>query len=330
MRFTSAFALALQLAGAAPPTAYDAELTNFPYPFPVSFHELSTQRQKLRMAYIDAKPEKPNGRAVLLLHGKNFTAAHWEPTIRALTAAGFRVIAPDQIGFGKSSRPAVYQFSFHALTDNTRSLLDSIGIGPVSVVGHSMGGMLATRFALLFPERTERLALVNPIGLEDYRVGIPYRSVDALYEQELKATRESIRDYQKKSYYGGEWKPSYEKLIEAQAGQTLHPEFPRVAWNSALTTDMILTQPVLYEFSRVKPPALLIIGLRDRTAVGSAWAPPEVARRLGDYPKLGKAAAAAIPNAKLVEIGGVGHIPQVEAFDRYIRALTDFLQSGKL
>jgi pimeloyl-ACP methyl ester carboxylesterase len=310
-----------------PENAYDPELTDFAYPFPVAFHELTTQRQQLRMAYLDVRPQQPNGRTVLLLHGKNFSAAQWEPTIRALTAEGFRVIAPDQIGFGKSSKPGAYQFTFHQLADNTRALLDSLGAQRVSVVGHSMGGMLATRFALLYPERTERLVLVNPIGLEDYRV-VPYRTVEQLYEQELKSTPESIRDYQRKAYYAGEWKPEYEALIRAQAGWTRHPDYPRVAWNAALTTDMIITQPVVHEFPRISVPTLLIIGTRDRTAVGAAWAPPEIAKTMGDYTQLGKRAAAVIPGARLVEFEGVGHVPQVEAFERYREALAGFLMGS--
>jgi len=305
--------------------AYDAELRNFDYPFPASFHELTTQGQTLRMAYLDVRPASPNGRTVLLLHGKNFGAFYWEPTIRALTARGYRVIAPDQIGFGKSSKPAAYQFSFHTLAANTKSLLAFLGIDRAAVVGHSMGGMLATRFALLYPGFSEQLVLVNPIGLEDYRVGVPYRTVDEAYAAELKATPESIRAYQQRSYYAGEWKPAYEELIDAAAGWTRHPDYPRVAWNAALTADMIVTQPVVHEFPQVKVPTLLIIGLRDRTAVGSAWAPPAVAATMGDYTRLGKSAAAAIPTARLVEISGVGHMPQVEAFDQYIEAITAFL-----
>ena len=136
-----------------------------------------------------------------------------------------------------------------------------------------------------------------------------------------------LRDgaYQQRSYYAGEWKPEYEELIGAAAGWTRHPDYPRVAWNAALTADMIVTQPVVHEFPQVKVPTLLIIGLRDRTAVGSAWAPPAVAAAMGDYTRLGKSAAAAIPNARLVEISGVGHMPQVEAFDQYIEAMTAFL-----
>ena len=73
-----------------------------------------------------------------------------------------------------------------------------------------------------------------------------------------------LRDgaYQQRSYYAGEWKPEYEELIGAAAGWTRHPDYPRVAWNAALTADMIVTQPVVHEFPQVKVPTLLIIGLR--------------------------------------------------------------------
>jgi pimeloyl-ACP methyl ester carboxylesterase len=108
-------------------------------------------------------------------------------------------------------------------------------------------------------------------------------------------------------------------------GSIKHPDFPKVAWASTLTYDMIFTQPVVYEFPRLKVPTLLVIGQRDRTALGRAWAPKDVAATLGDYPALGKKTAAAIPGAQLVEIPGVGHVPQVEAFDAYAQALAKFL-----
>ena len=312
------------MADASPP-AYDPELTNYAYPRPVRVFALHDQRQDLKMAYVLAEPSQPNGRTVLLLHGKNFSAAYWESTIRALLSRGFRVVAPDQIGFGKSSKPAAYQFTFHALARNTRALLEAINIEKVSVLGHSMGGMLAARFALLYPETVEKLVLVNPIGLEDWKTVVPYRSVDELYDSELKATPESIRAYEKENYFAGNWKPEYESLIAIPAGWTRHPDYARVAWDSALTTDMVFTQPVLYEFPLLRAPTLLIIGQRDRTAVGKAWAPEPARATLGDYPALGRKAARAIPGATLVEVKDAGHLPQVEAFDEYIRAVVDFL-----
>lgn len=331
MRFAG-IVVPLVLATAAlaepPPPSYDAELGGYDYPFPVAFFTFESQRQTLKMAYLDVKPDQPNGRTVLLLHGKNFNAAYWEATIRELGARGYRVVAPDQIGFGKSSKPAAYQFSFHALAANTRALLDSIGVDKVAVVGHSMGGMLAVRFALLYPERTTRLALVDPIGLEDYQAVVPYRSIDESFANELKATPESLRNYQKENYFHGDWKPEYERLVEPLIGWRRHPDYPKIAWDSALTTDMVMTQPVVHDLPRLELPVLLVIGEKDRAAPGRAWARKDAAARLGNFPVLGRRAAKAIPGARLVVIPGAGHLPQVEAFPAYRDALVGFLGDG--
>lgn len=309
------------------PAAIDPEATNYEYPYPVRFFELESKKQPLRMAYLDVAAQgTPNGRTVVLLHGKNFGAFAWATTIELLSKAGYRVVAPDQIGFGKSSKPEGYQYSFAQLAANTRALLASLSIEKSAVVGHSMGGMLATRYALLFPDATERLLLVNPIGLEDYGALVPQRSVDAWYAGELAQTPESIRDYQKKAYYDGSWKPEYEALTTLAAGWTKHPEYERVAWASALTYDMILTQPVVHDFGRVKVPTRLVIGMRDKTALGKAFAKPEIAKTMGDYTKLGKTAQKAIPGAELIELPGVGHCPQIEAFDAWSKALLEFVR----
>ena len=306
--------------------AIDPEAAAFRYPYPVSYFELTSQRQPLRMAYIDSSPAAPNGRTVLLLHGKNFHAGTWATTIASLNRAGFRVVAPDQIGFGKSSKPERYQFSFLQLAANTRALLASLGIARSAVVGHSMGGMLAARYALEYPEATERLLLVDPIGLEDYAALVPPRTVDDWYAQELKQTPESVREYQRTSYYGGAWKPEYEEHTRLLAGWTRHPEWPRVAWDSALTTDMIFTQPVVADLPRLRVPTRLVVGLRDRTALGRAFAKPDAQKTMGDYTRLGKEAQRRIPGAELVELPGVGHVPQVEAFPAFEKALLEFLR----
>ena len=306
--------------------ALDPELTNYAYPFPVRRFEFRSQNQQLQMTYMDVPSARPNGRTVLLLHGKNFTAAYWERTIRVLNERGFRVIAPDQIGFGKSSKPEHYQFSFHALASATRALLQSAELQKVSVVGHSMGGMLAVRFALMYPESTEALILVNPIGLEDVKTVTSYRNLDELYADELAATPESLREYQRTSYFGGNWQPEYERGLQVPLGWLRHPEYRRVAWCAALTTDMIFTQPVVYEFPNLRMRTLLVIGQRDRTAVGKRWAPPALREQLGNYPQLGERARQQIPGAELVKIPNAGHLPQVEAFDAYRAALVGFLE----
>ena len=189
-----------------------------------------------------------------------------------------------------------------------------------------MGGMLATRFALSYPEATEKLILENPIGLEDYKTLTPYQSVDANYQSELKNTVESYKNYQLKYYYDNKWKSQYDRWLNLLAGWTLHKDYPVIAWNAALTTDLIFTQPVVYEFKNIKCPTLLIIGTRDRTAIGKERAPKEIQETMGLYNELGKKTQQAIPNAQLVELDDVGHLPHIEVFDRFIKPLIEFLE----
>ena len=306
---------------------YDPDLTNYQYPYPVQFITLNIQGEVLKMGFMDVRPASANGRIVMLLHGKNFNGAYWEQTAKRLTEDGYRVIIPDQIGFGKSTKPQHIQYTFQLLCQNTKSILDDLGIQKVSVLGHSMGGMVATRFALMFPDMVEKLILENPIGLEDWKVSMPYLPVDAWYQRELKQDYNSLKKYQLENYFHGTWKPEYNKWLEVPAGWTISKDYPRIAWNSALTYDMIFTQPVCYEFGNIKSPTLLIIGQLDRTALRTSLVNEEANKSLGNYPELGKATKEKINGSKLVEIDGVGHAPHIEAFDKFIEPLLQFLKS---
>ena len=106
---------------------------------------------------------------------------------------------------------------------------------------------------------------------------------------------------------------------------TLSPEYPQMARVQALTYDMIYTQPVIHEFPNIQAPTLLIIGGRDTTALGKDMVDDAKRATLGQYPQLGKAAAKAIPQGKLVLLDGVGHLPHIETYDRFIQPLLDFL-----
>lgn len=298
-------------------------LEGYAYPYAVNFLDLKLEGQEVKMAYMDVKPEgKPNGRTLVLFHGKNFPGAYWKDTIRFLSQNGFRVVVPDQIGFGKSSKPDIH-YSFHLLAANTKQLLDHLDIKKAAVLGHSMGGMLATRIALMYPETVTHLILENPIGLEDYRVSVPYTPLEALYAAEMKASEESIRKYHQTYYV--EWKPEYDDYVKVAARQRLSGEYPRLALASALTYLMIYEQPVCHEFSQVKAKALLLIGQADRTVVGKARVPKELLPQLGQYPALGKKTAKLMPNATLVEIPNVGHVPHFEAPARFHQELLAFL-----
>lgn len=132
------------------PRVLDATLTAYNYPYPVKYLSLKNEDVTSRLAYMDvaAGNSSSDGPVVVLLHGKNFFGAYWQQTISFLNKMGYRVVVPDQIGFGKSSKPSLH-YSFHQLAANTKKLLDTLGVAKAVVVGHSMGGMLATRLALM-------------------------------------------------------------------------------------------------------------------------------------------------------------------------------------
>jgi len=307
---------------------YGEQLEGFAYPYPVHRYEFVSQKQKLSMAYMDVAPDKPPAKAtVVMLHGKNFCAATWESSITALVEQGYRVIAPDQIGFCASSKPQHYQFSFQQLASNTVALLDQLHVQHAVVLGHSTGGMLAIRLALMYPERVSQLVLVNPIGLEDWKaLGVPYRTVDEWYQRELALNADKIRQYEKKTYYVGRWKPEFEKWVDMLAGLNAGPAHDIVAWDSALIYDMIFTQPVVYELPNLKMHTTLMIGDADTTAIGSDVASPEVQARIGHYERLGPETVKAIPNARLILFHGMGHAPQIEDPKAFNQALLSILE----
>lgn len=299
---------------------YDARLSNYAYPFSVKTFSFSSQGQPLEMAYMHLQGDE-NQPTVVLLHGKNFAADYWEKTAAFLHGKGYSVLMPDQIGFGKSTKPAHYQFSLPALAHNTHALVTSLGIKQPIVMGHSMGGMLAMRYSLMYGKNVQRLVLVNPIGLEDYLDYVEYKDVAFFYANERDKTVEDVREYQRKHYYDGKWRDAYEDLIEIHKGWINGDDWQRVAWNNALTYDMIFTGSVVDELDELQVPTTLIIGTRDTTGPGRGWKKPGVEYTLGEYDKLGKRTAERIPNAELLEIPGVGHLPQFEAFDAYVKHL---------
>jgi pimeloyl-ACP methyl ester carboxylesterase len=307
--------------------ALGARLERAEYPYPVTMFPVRSEGRSLEMAYMDLKPAHPNGHTAVLLHGKNFCGPYWIATAERLRDRGYRVVIPDQIGFCKSSKPRDYPYGIHQLAANTHALLASLGVDKVTVIAHSMGGMIGARYALMYPQGVEKLVLVDPLGLEDWKAkGVPWRSVDQWYASELKTSYASIKAYQLKTYYAGEWKPEYDRWALMQAGQYEGDGREVSSWAGALTYDMIYTQPVMYEFPQIRVPTVLIIGQRDKTVIGKEGTPPEIAEKLGDYATLGKEAAARIPGAKLIPLEGLGHSPMIQAPERFYKALDEALK----
>ncbi|MEO8449241.1 MAG: alpha/beta hydrolase [Gemmatimonadota bacterium] len=283
-------------------------LEDVPYPYPVSYLPLVMYGQDVRLAYMDVAPAgAPNGKTVALLHGLNFFGEYWTGTIDALRNEGYRVVVPDQVGFGRSSKP-IMPYTLHDMAANTRKLLQSLGIAEAAVVGHSMGGMLATRFAFSYPDVVTRLALVNMIGLEDFRLARPWRDIAEVYQASLKRSYEEIKSGMER--YFVTWKPEYDKYVRIHYGWTQSGDWPRLAMVRALLQQMIYVEPVVYEWPHLKPKTLVIGGDRDGP----------------NFPELAQRVAAAVPNAELALIPGVGHNPHLEAPAEFRARLIRFLR----
>jgi pimeloyl-ACP methyl ester carboxylesterase len=296
--------------------SYDKRLSNYSYPFKTERFRFQSQNKSLEMSYMYLSGTDKK-RSVVLLHGKNFNGAYWEETALFLRNQGYNVLMPDQIGFGKSSKPKDYQYSFSALSRNTKQLMAYLNMEKAVIVGHSMGGMLATRFVLDYPEMSSRLILINPIGLENYLRYVEYKDVEFFFNNELKKTAEKIMAYQRKNYYDGKWNDRYEALTKPLVGFVQGPDRENIAFVNALTYDMIFTQPVVEDFAALRVPGVLILGTRDRTGPGRNWIKKGVDYELGRYDKLGRQIQQRNSAIVLYEIDGLGHLPQIEDFDRF-------------
>ena len=312
----------------------DLNGSNFTYQWPVKLFKFSSQLQDLEMAFMDVPPTKNHrgcsGRkctkTAVLLHGKNFCGPTWVDTIHALTDAGYRVIAPDQIGFCKSSKPADYEYSLHQLAWNTRGLLDTLGIDKVTVIGHSMGGMIAARFGLQYPDFVDKLVSINAIGNEDYvGKGVPYIDISVSVDQEAASNYASIRAYQQQMYYVGQWKPEYDVWVNMSNNIYHGSQRESFVRAQARIVDMVLTQPVAPHFEALQPQTLLMIGEKDKTAIGAQWSPPEVAEKLGHWDELGPEVLSKLPNGELITFPDLGHAPQISNSKEFHKKLLGWL-----
>ncbi len=312
----------LHAQGQTPPAEAPADwgplsstLEEIPYPHPVHYLDVQHFGQDGRMAYMDVAPTgTPNGQTAMLFHGMNFAGKGFEVTITALSEAGFRVLVPDRIGYGRSSKLDI-PYNLHIFALDSKRLLDHVGVEKAAIVGHSMGGMVASRFAMTYPEVTTHVALVNQIGLTDQRQGRPWRDFEELYQATLKNTtyQSILRNHM--SYYPT-WDNKYLEWVRYQYGQTLIAEWPLLARIRTWQQQILFLDPVVYDWQHIQAKALVIGGAQDNLTP--------------NYADLARHVSETIPNAELILYPGIGHNPHFEIPDQYHADLIRFLRSEPL
>ena len=304
--------LGLTAQAVAQPAAWgpmSPSMEDVPYPHPVSYLSFTMYGQDVRMAYMDVAPiGESNGQTVALLHGGNFFAEYWKGTIEFLRREGFRVLATDRIGYGRSSKPIV-PYTLHDMALHIKMLLDELNISRAAIVGHSMGGMVASRFAFAYPDRTSRVVMENQVGLTDARLERPWRDPDEQYRASLNRSYESIRRGIER--YFVTWSDDYEYFIKLHYGWTLSGDWPQYAAVRARISEMFYADPVVYDWPHIKAKTLVIGGAEDTP----------------DYPAQAQHVADTIPNAELYLIDHAGHIPHLEAPEEFHREVVRCLKA---
>lgn len=323
---TTLVTLALFVAGAAladenwpatppdePPADWGPVSANFEeiqYPYPVKFLKLNRFKQDMLMAYMDVAPiGSANGQTVLIQHGMNFYSEAYADTIAALAEAGFRVLAVDRIGYGKSSKPVIpYDFNFVAA--NMKALLDALNIEKTAIVGHSMGGMVVSRFAMVYPDVTTHVVMVNQIGLTDQRQSRPWRDP---YAGELNPSsyRGILAGHRR--YFPNDWPPAHLRFVKRQYGQTLSGEWPRLVQVRRLQGQMLYEDPVVYDWQHIATKALVMGGEKDGL--------------VSDFPGLANNVADQLQNSSLLLYPDIGHAPHIEIPGQFHADLIRFLTS---
>ncbi len=236
------------------------------------------------------------GEPLLLVHGLGAEADVWAYCLEPLSQS-HRVIAPDLLGFGRSSKPLI-NYRLATFVEMLDRFLQALALPRVSLVGNSMGGWIAASFAIHFPERVSQLVLNDAIGIVRGSVEIP---ID-LRPSSVQNMREVLEFmfYDKSHVTDGLVELAYEFHLERNDGPTI----ASVLENIRLKLDRLDEQ-----LDRLKTPTLLVWGDSDQVS------PLSVA----------KAYAQLIPQARLEVIPQCGHIPPLEKPAELVERIARFL-----
>jgi pimeloyl-ACP methyl ester carboxylesterase len=257
----------------------------------------------VRLHYID----RGRGDALILLHGLGESTFGWRHNMDAL-ARSFRVVAVDLLGSGFSQRLADTDYSLGARAGHVFAMMDALGIASATVVGHSLGGLVAMHMAARDPSRVRRLVLINSAGpREAHRLGRTryFRIVNPFYYAFVYHSPRMRKRLFRLLYYRG-------RVPDGIVDHYL--EVARVEGHEqalARLVDAVGREPRL-DLRQIRVPTLILWGEGDRLLP----------------PRRGRALAKSMPDARFVLVREAGHQTQEEQPDVVNRAIVDFAQRG--
>jgi len=242
------------------------------------------------------------GPTVLMLHGIGGGHLAFAPQVETLASSGYRAVAWDMPGYGHSA--PIEPYTFKGLAQSCIHLIEALQCGDVTLVGHSMGGMVAQEVMARRPELVNKLVLCG--------TSPSFGKPDGDWQRKFIEQRTAPLDA------GKSMAQLAEVLVPQMVGPGSLPEGVRLAthcmgqvppstYRRAL--EALVTFDRRANLTRIGVPTLVVAGEHDRNA------PPSVARKM----------AATIPNATYIEMRGVGHLQNLEAPDDFDGLLLNFL-----
>lgn len=248
------------------------------------------------------------GRPMLLLHGFTLNARSWRYQWDLLTEAGFRLIAPDNPGFGRTRLSGNFSARAEDYAELHDALLTALGIdGPVPVVGHSLGGGMAIYLARRFPRRVSAIVAIAPATEPSHSAVRVARvaTLDGFNEvAPLFFTRDRLRHIVKSAYGPN---PQPDEIIEDYVeGISVSDAFSVV---TTYFSESFKDMPEHY--GEIDVPSLIVAGEED----------PHNPLALSERP------AREMPRADLKLLPGLAHCPHEEDPSRFNPILMDFLEN---
>lgn len=310
----------------APALAYDA----IPYesvdgkPWKLTRVSVEGVRQKYglrtetHVAYVELNPQ--GKRTVVFLHGLGSYLKFWRYQLDAFAAEGYRVIAIDMLGYGKSDKPASFPYTMEAMADVVREVLQIIGLpdNPV-LVGHSMGGQVAASFALRFPDEVDALVLTSPAGFEEFSARERAWFKKVITTAGIKGAREY--DIWGSIAYGnfGSFRSEFNWLIEERVRTAKNDTFDSYAYaNLKSILGLSKNDFVRQNLEKIATPTLIVYGTRDRLI-------PNPFLHGGTTASIMEPASERIRGSKLVPLSGCGHTVQMDCWEEYNPAVLSFV-----
>ncbi len=263
----------------------------------------------------------PNGeRTLLFVHGLGSYLKFWRYQLDDFAAQGYRVLAIDMLGYGKSDKPATFPYTMEAMGDVVREFIKLLDAERVTLVGHSMGGQTALSFAIRYPEELEALVLTAPAGFEKFSVREKAWFKKVFSVALIKSSNEGAiwNSIRRNNFY--RWKSDYEWLIEERVRVIKDPAFERYAYaNVRSVQGLVHTDFVRANLHRIKVPTLIVHGDMDRLIPN----PFMHGDRTVNIMRYGKKR---IKGSKLVTLEGCGHTIQIDCHEDYNEAVKVFLE----